>query len=93
MPLCVCVCVCVCVRREALRYGFVQGGQAKVVNKVVKTRTQTHSCTSICNEEIKTAEQAQVQHVTLEIKATTARRNSQPALNLDIKLPACAFGL
>lgn len=46
-----------------------RGGQARAVNKVVKTRTQAHSCTSICNGEIKTAEQAQVQHVTLEIKS------------------------
>lgn len=76
-----------------MQYGFVEGGQARAVNKVVKTRTQTHSCTSICNEEIKTADQAQVQHVTLEIKAAAAQRNSQLALNLDIKLPECAFGL
>lgn len=39
------------------------------------------------------AEQAQVQHVTLEIKAPTAQRNCQPARNFDKTLPACAFGL
>lgn len=75
MPLCLCLGVC---QEGALQYGFVGGGQARAVNKVVKTRTQTHSCTSICCEEIKTAEQAQVQHVTLEIKATKAK----------LKLPA-----
>lgn len=81
------------VRREALQYGFVEGGQARAVNKVVKARTQAHSCTSICSEEIKTAEQAQVQHVTLEIKATAAQRNSQLALNLDMKLLPCVFSV
>lgn len=74
-------------------YGFVAGGQARAVNKVVKTRTQIHSCTSICNEEINTAEQARVQHVTLKIKATAAQRNSQLGPKLRHKTPACAFGL
>lgn len=90
MPLCLCLGVC---QEGALQYGFVGGGQARAVNKVVKTRTQAHSCTSICCEEIKTAEQAQVQHVMLEIKATKLSFNSQLALNLDIKLAACVFGL
>ena len=48
------------VRREALQYGYVGGGQARAVNKVVKSRTQAHSSTGICSKEIKTAEQAQV---------------------------------
>lgn len=32
--------MCVCVR-EALQYGFVEAGQARAVNKVVKTHRDT----------------------------------------------------
>lgn len=63
-----------CVR--ALQYGFVEGGQAVVVNKMVKTRTQAHSCTGVCSVEIKMADQAQIQHVRQEITEQQLSYNS-----------------
>ena len=40
----------------------------------MKTRTRAHSCSSICNQEIKAAEQARLQRVTLGVRAGRAQK-------------------
>lgn len=75
------VFVYVCVREQEGFAILICIGWASSSSK--KTRAQAHSCTRICSEEIKkTAEQAQVQHVTLEISS----RSSSETLSTSPKL-------